>query len=131
MAGCIKHILPSATFSLLVISCLMWVQISIRNLGIFLLSVCDFRENRCQNDRTVLIGRNLNCIYVCTVKRYAVFTTKYALETSVTSQTACLKSSSVLSSRLGWRKRDLTAVQHIQLRAHTVTQTRAPHHSGS
>ena len=76
---------------------------------------------------------SLNCIYACTVTRYVarIFKIKYALETSVTSHTACLQTSSVSSSRFHWRKRDLPAVQHIQLRAHTVTQTRTAHHSGS
>lgn len=50
--------------------CLMRVKIVIRNLGIFLLSACDFHENWCQDGRTVLMGPNLNCIHVCTVKRY-------------------------------------------------------------
>jgi len=60
-----------------------------------------------------------------------IFKTKYALETSVTSHTACLKSPSVSSSRFHWRKRDMTAVKHVQLRAHTITQTRTLLHSVS
>jgi hypothetical protein len=104
----------------------IFAKIDIRNLDIFLLSACDFRENRYQDGRTVLMGPNLNCVYACTVERDDILKTKYVLETSVTSHTACLKSSSVSSPRFHWRKRDLTAAQHTQLRAHTITQTRTP-----
>ena len=80
------------------------------------------------------VGPNLICIYACTVRRYdtRVFKTKHALETSVTSHTAWLKCPSVSSSKFHCKKkRDLPALQHIQLRAHTITQTRTHHHANT
>ena len=82
-----------------------------------------FRENLCRGGRSFLVGPNLNCIFARTVKGYDIFKTKFALETPVTSLTACLESSSVSSSKFRRRKRDLTAVQRIQLRARTHTHT--------
>jgi len=115
----------------------MWLKIGIKNLGIFLSSACDFRENRCQAGRTVLMGPNgaQFKLYLCVYREalwYSYLQNKIRFR-NVRYVTYCVSEiffSFIVKVPLQ-KKRDLPSAQHNQLRAHTVTQTRTPHHSGS